>query len=117
MHKYEYYMILTIFVRFKNYNVFSNIMFQSDFTSSCPVTEWSMWSPCNVTCGKGVSVKSRLLLVSGENYTKCIDKIILEETRSCNGSRPTCDINASLAKGEFMCVLILILINSILLIS
>lgn len=60
-----------------------------------------MWSPCNVTCGQGLSIKSRLLLVSGENYTKCIDKVVLEETRTCNGTRPTCEIDSSLAKGKY----------------
>lgn len=53
-----------------------------------------------MTCGQGVSVKSRLLLVSGENHTNCVDKVVLEEARTCNGTRPTCEIDASLARGK-----------------
>jgi len=57
-----------------------------------------------VTCGQGISVKSRLLLASDENYNACIDKVVLEESRTCNGTRPTCDINVSLAKGIYLIV-------------
>ncbi|XP_067123536.1 spondin-1-like isoform X2 [Centruroides vittatus] len=37
-------------------------LFQKDCTSAfeaCPVTEWSPWSPCSSTCGKGVQKRAR----------------------------------------------------------
>lgn len=37
----------------------------------CPVTPWSDWSPCSVTCGKGVQIRTRLLLVEPDKEAEC----------------------------------------------
>ncbi|XP_052903507.1 spondin-1 [Anopheles moucheti] len=49
----------------------------------CPVTAWSDWSPCSATCGKGVQIRTRLLLLVPEEHARCQNRIELNQQRPC----------------------------------
>lgn len=50
---------------------------------NCPLTPWSDWSPCSVSCGKGVQIRTRLLLVEPEKEAECRSKKDLNQQRQC----------------------------------
>lgn len=50
---------------------------------NCPLTPWSDWSPCSVTCGKGVQIRTRLLLVEPEKEAGCKRRKELNQQRQC----------------------------------
>lgn len=49
----------------------------------CPVTEWSDWSPCSASCGKGVKLRTRFLLVNAELQQKCGSRVETVQQRPC----------------------------------
>lgn len=64
---------------------------------NCPLTPWSDWSPCSVSCGKGVQIRTRLLLVEPEKETECKGKKELNQQRQC-ASRQDCVFDYETAK-------------------
>lgn len=64
----------------------------------CPVTPWSDWSPCSVTCGRGVQIRTRLLLVEPDQEAECKAKgKELHQQRECN-TRQDCTFDYETAR-------------------
>nr|XP_016929082.1 spondin-1 [Drosophila suzukii] len=65
---------------------------------NCPTTQWSDWSPCTSTCGRGVTIRTRVVLLEdGADKDSCTRRLELHQQREC--VNPTdCHINAEQAK-------------------
>lgn len=65
----------------------------------CSVTFWSDWSPCSQTCGRGVRIRSRLLLTHDEaKRAECTQRIVLHEQMECS-QRDECSLDRDEARG------------------
>lgn len=65
----------------------------------CAVTQWSEWSPCTVTCGKGMKVRTRLYL-SSQSLSMCNVELI--QKAPCAADKLDCTLDLSEAKGSLM---------------
>ncbi|UYV73936.1 SPON1 [Cordylochernes scorpioides] len=59
----------------------------------CEVTQWSEWSPCTVTCGRGTRVRTRLFLVPSKNSCD----VSLQQESPCVAGREDCTLDPALA--------------------
>ncbi|KAL3267359.1 hypothetical protein HHI36_011490 [Cryptolaemus montrouzieri] len=65
--------------------------------SMCPTTEWSTWSPCSTSCGKGVRFRTRLLLVDPSLQQKCSARVEMMQKSPCMDA-PNCNLDVETAK-------------------
>lgn len=67
----------------------------------CPVTLWSDWSPCSKTCGRGVTIRTRLLLVDESKREECMNNKQLFQQQECT-QREQCTFSRNEAQGNYI---------------
>lgn len=69
---------------------------QEVIRAECAVTEWTDFSPCSVTCGQGVMMRTRSFLVPAAAQAHCSVSTI--DKKPCTGERHDCSIDPSEAE-------------------
>ncbi|CAH1173684.1 unnamed protein product [Phaedon cochleariae] len=63
----------------------------------CPTTDWSDWSPCSASCGPGIKLRTRLLLVKPQLQQQCSSRVELIQQLPCE-EVATCSFDMNIAK-------------------
>ncbi|KAK7086885.1 Spondin-1 [Halocaridina rubra] len=66
---------------------------EEEISAECAVTQWTEWSPCSVTCGEGVTTRTRYFLIPVVSIADC--NIRTMDKNTCHGVRKNCTIDPS----------------------
>lgn len=89
-----------------------SISVPQDMNDNCPMTEWSEWSPCTASCGRGSKIRTRLRVsseeavmsgsqdyINSEGEDPCLHVKTSQEV-ACDGDYPNCEMLLQQAKGK-----------------
>jgi hypothetical protein len=68
--------------------------------ADCPLAPWSEFSPCSVSCGKGVQIRTRVFIPPDDNpLPRFCDRIQLSQRKDCIGQYgEVCSVSKNDAK-------------------
>ena len=69
----------------------------------CEASEWSAWSSCSVTCGKGISMRTRSFLQEEKAQMLGCDRQMVQK-EMCSAPIPQCEgnINSLFKNGKYV---------------
>lgn len=76
--------------KFLKHSCFTTVTLSYAITAECAVSEWTSWSDCSVTCGKGLRMRKRTYNIPMKADMMNCDRQLVEK-EMCLANIHTCD--------------------------